>query len=212
MRSYDRIIRNMPFAFENETVLVKSRGAWHQADVVETLRKHHELLPVVKMIMLVRDPIHRYVSDLVHFNNKEKKKGRETFSDFDAIISVKVNPGRYFDYNERSVHQICMDLSDYATMYEQLHSFYPKDQVLWLDGDEFTENPVKILNQIESFIGIPKYFNENHFDFSGLKGYPCFKLDETSHSACMGKNKARDHPDLSEKSLKTKTTFQTNLG
>ena len=134
-------LRNMPFAYDNETVLVKSRGAWHQADVVETLRKHHELLPVVKMIMLVRDPIHRYVSDLVHFNNKEKKKGRETFSDFDAIISGKVNPGRYFDYNgktivilrnnltsclERSVHQICMDLSDYATMYEQLHSFYPK--------------------------------------------------------------------------------------
>ena len=77
-----------------------------------------------------------------------------------------------------------------------------QDQVLWLDGDEFTKYPVKILNQIESFIGIPKYFNENHFDFSGLKGYPCFKLDETSHSACMGKNKARDHPELSEKSLK----------
>ena len=103
MKSYDRIMRNMPFAYANETVLVKSRGAWHQADVVETLRKHHELLPDVKMIMLVRDPIHRYVSDLVHFNNKEKKRGRETFSDFDAIISGKVNPGRYFDYNGKTM-------------------------------------------------------------------------------------------------------------
>ena len=76
-----------------------------------------------------------------------------------------------------------------------------QDQVLWLDGDEFTKNPVKILNQIEAFIGIPQYFNENHFDFSGLKGYPCFKLDTTSLSECMGKSKARPHPELSKKSL-----------
>ena len=76
-----------------------------------------------------------------------------------------------------------------------------QDQVLWLDGDEFTKNPVKILNQIEAFIGIPQYFNENHFDFSGLKGYPCFRLDESSLSECMGKNKARPHPELSEESL-----------
>ena len=70
-----------------------------------------------------------------------------------------------------------------------------------MDGDEFTKTPVKILNQIESFLGIPKYFSENHFDFSGLKGYPCFKLDSSSLSACMGKSKARPHPELSKKSL-----------
>ena len=73
---------------------------------------------------------------------------------------------------------------------------------MWLDGDEFTRNPLKILNEIESFIDIPHYFNEGHFDFSGRKGYPCFKLDQESLSQCMGKIKARPHPELSEKSLK----------
>ena len=41
----------------------------------------------------------------------------------------------------------------------------------------------------------------DHFDFSGRKGFPCFKLDEESKSKCMAKNKARDHPVLNEESL-----------
>ena len=70
-----------------------------------------------------------------------------------------------------------------------------------MDGDEFTKNPVKILNQIESFLGLPHYFTEDHFDYSGLKGYPCFKLDAASSSECMGDEKARPHPQLNESSL-----------
>ena len=73
---------------------------------------------------------------------------------------------------------------------------------MWLDGDEFTRNPIKILYKIESFIDIPHYFTEGHFDFSGRKGYPCFKLDQESLSQCMGDEKARPHPELNEKSLK----------
>ena len=65
----------------------------------------------------------------------------------------------------------------------------------------FSENPVKVLNEVENFIGVPRYFTRDHFDFSGRKGFPCFKLDEKSKSQCMDKKKARDHPELNEESL-----------
>lgn len=67
--------------------------------------------------------------------------------------------------------------------------------------DDFTTKPVEILNKIESFLGVKSFFTSDHFDFKGLKGYPCFKLDKKSHSSCMGKEKARKHPELSEESL-----------
>ena len=76
-----------------------------------------------------------------------------------------------------------------------------QDQILLLDGDVFVEEPVKVLNEIEEFLGIPSYFTKDHFDFSGRKGFPCFKLDEESRSQCMSKGKARDHPELNEESL-----------
>ena len=36
-----------------------------------------------------------------------------------------------------------------------------------MDGDEFTEDPVSVLNQVENFINVQKFFTEKHFDFTG---------------------------------------------
>ena len=57
------------------------------------------------------------------------------------------------------------------------------------------------LNEVEDFIEVPIYFAWDLFDYSGRKGFPCFKIDEKSQSQCMGKKKARDHPELNEESL-----------
>ena len=58
-----------------------------------------------------------------------------------------------------------------------------------------------MLNKIEKFLEIPQYFTVDHFDYTGRKGFPCFKLDEKSRSQCMSKVKARDHPKLNQESL-----------
>ena len=76
-----------------------------------------------------------------------------------------------------------------------------QSQILLLDGDNFIEDPVKILNEVEKFLGLPSYFTTEHFDFSGKKDFPCFKLNNNSGSQCMDKNKARKHPVLNEESL-----------
>ena len=73
-----------------------------------------------------------------------------------------------------------------------------QEQILWLDGDDFTTRPVETMNKVETFIGVEHYFTKDHFDFTGRKGYPCFKLDTESLSSCMGTGKARQHPELKE--------------
>jgi len=92
-------------------------------------------------------------------------------------------------------------LGNFANMYTKLTAFFKKEQILWLDGDDFVRNPVSTLNQVEDFLKLPTFFTKDHFDFSGKKGFPCFKLDEASLKYCMGNHKARDHPKLSEESL-----------
>ena len=83
LEGYDHVMEKMPTAYENETILVKSRGAWHQPDVAEVIRKHYDLIPDVKMIMLVRDPIHRYVSGKIL---KNLKRGHTIFHCFPPLI------------------------------------------------------------------------------------------------------------------------------
>ena len=93
-----------------------------------------------------------------------------------------------------------------------------KEHILLLNGDDFTSAPLKVLRDVENFIGVPQFFMEDHFDFSGpfisimfsiiyfwfdlisigRKGYPCFTLDK---NGCAAKSKAREHPELQEETL-----------
>ena len=68
-----------------------------------------------------------------------------------------------------------------------------------LDGDRFTMEPVQILNEIEDFLGVNRFFTDSLFDFSGKKGYPCFKLN--NNSKCMSNEQGRDHPPIGSESL-----------
>ena len=103
----------------------------------------------------------------------------------------------------------------------QIDSILFKEQILLLDGDVFVQEPVKVLKKVERFLELPSFFTEDHFDYTGRyltkllefdfiifgnivgkHGFPCFKLDADSMSKCMSDSKARDHPELSQESLK----------
>ena len=44
-----------------------------------------------------------------------------------------------------------------------------QDQILILDGDLFTSQPLTILKKVEQFLEVPQFFQANHFDFTGTK-------------------------------------------
>ena len=90
-----KYIKRMPKAYSRHTVVAKSRGVWHQNDVMEVLQVHKKVVPNAKMMMIVRDPIARYISDVVHYNVHRDKK----YKDLDKVVQGKVLTGRYFDYN-----------------------------------------------------------------------------------------------------------------
>lgn len=91
-------IKRMPKALSKHTVVAKSRGVWHQNDVMKVLQVHKKVVPNAKMLMIVRDPIGRYVSDIVHYNVHREKK----YKDLDKVVQGKVLTGRYFNYNRES--------------------------------------------------------------------------------------------------------------
>ena len=45
---------------------------------------------------------------------------------------------------------------------------YFKEQILLLNGNDFTSSPLKVLRHVENFIGVPQFFMENHFNFLGI--------------------------------------------
>ena len=60
-------LKKMPWAFNNETVVAKSRGVWHHVQAIarQRVKVHHKVVPEAKLLMIVRNPMVRYISDLV---------------------------------------------------------------------------------------------------------------------------------------------------
>ena len=83
----------MPPAFSNQTVIVKSTGIWMRHNVHETLLLHKMRIPRAKILMIVRDPIHRYVSDILQYNVKNPE---QAYDNIDDIVQGNVQTRPYY--------------------------------------------------------------------------------------------------------------------
>lgn len=120
-----------------------------------------EVVPQVKVIMLLRDPVTRAVS---HWQERVKE-GVETLSFSDALDAeeertrgerdrMMQDPGYYseafdfFTYRERGV---------YAPQVEQWRRTFPTEQVLILPSEEFSGRPQQTMDRVSDFLGVPRH-------------------------------------------------------
>ena len=60
------------------------------------------------------------------------------------------------------------------------------------------QNPLDEIKRVETFLGLPPFFREQHFIYPEEKGkFPCFKLGQKNN--CMKWDKGREHPTLQNK-------------
>ncbi len=108
-----------------------------------------EYNPVMKLIILLRNPIERAYSQW----NMNRIKGDETLPFLEAILSestrcAEANPlqHRLFSYIDRGF---------YLTQLERLWSYFPKRQVLILRSEELAINTNQTLARIWAFLELP---------------------------------------------------------
>ena len=75
-------------------MLAKSPAVWYQPDVDKVLERHKQLLPGVKILCIVRDPIVRLVSDVVHYNSNNDEE--KHYHDIDSLILNKTLTRPYY--------------------------------------------------------------------------------------------------------------------
>ncbi len=149
----------------------------------------------IKMILIVTDPVLRLQSDYMHsrVNVISKRPGygrqQEGTHSFQELVFHKgthtVN--RRYKRVKESLYYMAM---------EAFLKYFKRNKLLILDGERFKRDPLYGLKQCEQFLEIPPYFNENHLFFNATKGFWCLRA-----FGCMGSNKGRVHPVLSEPAL-----------
>ena len=124
-------------------------------------RRIFELIPQVKLIVMLRNPVDRAYS---HYNH-QVTRGLETLSFEEAI---KAEPQRlqgeqekiladkqYFSFNHPNYSYLARGI--YVDQLQLWMNIFPKEQFLILDSRDFFQEPAKVFKQVQNFLNLPEW-------------------------------------------------------
>jgi hypothetical protein len=147
----------------------------------------HRLMPDVRLIVLLRDPVARAYSSYQH----QRANGREDLSFADAI---RAEPQRLQaeaerkarDPSYRGLGQLYYSYLARGRYLEQIRrwlEFYPRTQILIQQAEPFFQNPAAVVNSVTRFLGIadlslPSYPPKNTREYTTMDPHIRAKLYE----------------------------------
>lgn len=187
----------MPYAsFDNTIIIEKTPGYFVSAKAVERVHKYNSS---IKLILILRNPVTRLVSDYtqVHFTKLSKGKSHESFEKvvFDEHGDVRAcyKPVR----NSLYVKHVSRWLEKFQL--ENLHI---------VDGDRFIRDPLYELRRLETYLGLAHKITHQHIYFNESKGFYCYRHPKEG-AKCLGETKGRRHINVSGTVIdKLRTFFQ----
>ncbi|KAI6656328.1 Heparan sulfate glucosamine 3-O-sulfotransferase 3B1-like [Oopsacas minuta] len=143
------------------------------------------------LIVVVRDPVDRFVSDYLHWEDR---------------VSLNTSFHQFaFSYDPLSIRNTSgvtsrLDRSCYATHLRHWLDIFPSNQILIVDGDRLKVAPWVEMDRIQRFLGVKQIISKHHFELEPNRGFYCWRVSSPS-PVCLGSKKGRTHPVLSQTEL-----------
>ena len=145
----------------------------------------HWLNPKMKLILVVREPVERSISDFMQvLSSVYNYNMNQTFEQ----LAVKKN-------GEVDTHYTAVQWSMYYKyMHNWLH-WFNLDQFYFIKAADLFTNPSKALVGVEKFLGLHHEIGEDMFYFNKTRGFFCLHKPDGS-DYCMPETKGRPHPTV----------------
>ncbi|XP_027705916.1 heparan sulfate glucosamine 3-O-sulfotransferase 3B1-like [Vombatus ursinus] len=141
-----------------------------------------------KLIVVVRDPVTRAISD--YTQTLSKCPDIPTFES----LTFKNRTTGLIDTSWSAIQ-----IGIYAKHLENWLLYFPINQILFVSGERLIGDPAGELGRVQDFLGLKRVITKKNFYFNKTKGFPCLKKSEgSSKSHCLGKNKGRTHPNINQ--------------
>lgn len=139
-----------------------------------------------KLIVVVRDPVTRAVSD--YTQTLSKNPGLPSFQ---SLALKNASTGLI----DTTWSAVCIGL--YAKHLENWLQHFPLSHFLFVSGERLVSDPAGEMGRVQDFLGLKRVISDKHFYFNQTKGFPCLKKPEgSSRPRCLGKSKGRPHPHI----------------
>ena len=177
----------MPKSLKNEITIEKTPAYYVTQDAPRLI---YNMSPDVKLLVIVRDPTVRAISDYAQIFDKYQGKIRP----FEEYVTKNGTVLKYSKIVQTGV---------YITHLKNWLKYFPLEQILFVNGEELIKNPVPELKLVEKFLGLKPFIDEKLFYFNETKGFPCLvpptqTNGEPTTSGCLSKDKGRPHPHVNE--------------
>ncbi|KAI6656327.1 hypothetical protein LOD99_1127 [Oopsacas minuta] len=138
--------------------------------------------PDTRVVLVVRDPVTRLVSDFVQLSKGE--------GDFETFV---LSPDGEVSIDSRPVWT-----GLYASHLLKWTDVFPSKQMHVVNGDRLALDPVAEIVPLQQFLELKPLINEDTFYFNSTKGFFCW---HSKYDKCLGEGKGRPHPEVRNETL-----------
>uniref|UniRef100_A0A1I8HTR5 Sulfotransfer_1 domain-containing protein n=1 Tax=Macrostomum lignano TaxID=282301 RepID=A0A1I8HTR5_9PLAT len=146
----------------------------------------------LRLLLILRDPVTRVVSDYAQHLHRRAKAGRPARPLERLVLSGsgRVNP-----------RSRMIQTSVYHRHLRRWLRHFPADRLHIVDGDRLIGEPHEELRLVEQFLSLPSFLNRpEQFVFNSTKGFYCVR-GRRQRQRCLGSEKGRQHPPVSPVTL-----------
>uniref|UniRef100_A0A673IJ21 Sulfotransferase n=1 Tax=Sinocyclocheilus rhinocerous TaxID=307959 RepID=A0A673IJ21_9TELE len=164
-----------------------ARGiGWYRTVDIIAIATTHAMSRDIKLMVVVRDPVTRAVSDYTQITSKTP--GIPSFES----LAFKNRSTGHIDSLWSPLY-----IGLYARHLQRWLAYFPLSQMHFVHGERLISDPAGELGRVQDFLGLQRIITDKHFYFNKTKGFPCLKKPEgSSKPHCLGKTKGRTHPRI----------------
>ncbi|KAK7099682.1 heparan sulfate glucosamine 3-O-sulfotransferase 5-like [Littorina saxatilis] len=175
---------HMPLSLPHQVTVEKTPGYFISPIAP---RRIHRMNSTVKLVVLLRHPTTRTVSDYtqIFYNKQGKNESLDVFED------IAIDP----DTGEVNTRYKAVQISMYHHHFRHWLDVFPRHQIHVVDGDRLITDPVSEIERIEDFLGVERRVNYDLLYYNQTRGFYCMRKNATVQK-CLGASKGRKHPDI----------------
>ncbi|GFU42333.1 heparan sulfate glucosamine 3-O-sulfotransferase 5 [Trichonephila clavipes] len=185
--------RRMPYSFPGQITVEKSPAYFITPSVPARIR---QMNPSVKLLLIVRDPVTRLISDYAQLASNKARKERSLASFEDLVLTAdgSVNLG----YK-------AVRIGIYSLFFPRWLRTFSREQIHIVDGDNLIVDPFQEIQKIENFLGLGHRVLKKNFYYNETKGFFCVR--NATADKCLNDSKGRKHPNVSSEIIRTLRMF-----
>merc|ERR1711962_485317 len=154
-------VEQMPSVMEGQVCMEKTPGYFHEAPVPQRI---FETNNATKLVLIVRNPVDRLVSDY----NQSRSRNMDRGEDYPSLEQFLFTPSGNINIGYQPLQR-----SIYHYHLVRWMRYFPMSQIHIVDGDRFIKEPWTGLAELEKFIGLQPEIGRDNFFFNETKGFYC---------------------------------------